>query len=187
MVRASRPFARALVLGVVLAWTCGRSADAGAESEQASEYAVKAAYLFNFARFVTWPAGAFPEPATPLTICILGADPFGTVLDGMLADETVEGRKLAARRLGTPQQLDGCQILFVNAAGRDHEVLAAVAERPILTVGDAEAFALDGGMVGFRIDQSTVRLTVNPDALRRSGLTMSSQVMRLARIVPGAS
>lgn len=185
MVRPSRTLTKALMLTIVVVWTYARPHEAGADDEHASEYAVKAAYLLNFARFVTWPQGAFVDPQAPLTICILGTDPFGAVLDGMLAGEAIEGRKLAARRIATLGEAQACHILFVAAGGDDAAVVTEVGERPVFTVGDGEAFALAGGMVGFRIDQSTVRFTVNPEALRRAGLVMSSQVMRLARIVPG--
>jgi hypothetical protein len=185
MVRSPRRYLHIVTLSLIIVW-CGRPTD-GAAGERASEYAVKAAYLFNFARFVTWPPSAFADPSAPLMICILGIDPFGTALDAMIANETVEGHRLAARRLAEPEEIAGCQIVFVTASVDGAGIVRALHDRPILTVSDAEAFAEGGGMVGFRIEHSTVKITVNTDALRRGGLTMSSQVLRLARIVPGAS
>ncbi len=181
--RSPRAFVRIVTLTVVAAWACVRPA---AADESASEYAVKAAYLFNFARFVTWPQSAFATPGTALTICILGSDPFGATLDSMLSNEVIDGHALGVRRIAELGEADGCHILFVNGGVEARAVQAALGERPILTVGDAEAFAQGGGMIGFRIDQSTVRLTVNPEALRQNGLVMSSQVLRLARIVGSA-
>jgi hypothetical protein len=178
-------FVRIVTLTVVAAWAC--VARPAAADESASEYAVKAAYLFNFARFVSWPHNAFATPGTALTICILGSDPFGSTLDSMLSNEVIDGHPLEARRITELAQADGCHILFVNAGVEARSVQEGLGERPVLTVGDAEAFALGGGMVGFRIDQSTVRLTINPDALRQKGLVMSSQVLRLARIVGSSS
>lgn len=179
--RPSRRVLRAMTLSLVI--VCG---DRPAGAEGTPEYAVKAAYLLNFARFVTYPPSAFADPAAPLTICILGADPFGPALDDMIAGERVDQRAIAARRLADPAAIDGCQILFVAATADAAVALGAAGGRPVLTVGDGETFAERGGMVAFRLDQGTVRFAVNPDALRRGGLAMSSHVLRLARIVPEA-
>lgn len=184
MVRSSRTLLRIVALSIVVAWAVDRPARA---DDGATEYAVKAAYLLNFARFVTWPPAAFAAPNTALTICILGSDPFGATLDGMVGGEVVDSHPLAVRRVAQMREADGCHILFVNAAEEARAVDDALGARPVLTVGDAETFAQSGGMVGFRIEQSTVRLTVNPEAMRENGLQMSSQVLRLARIVGGAS
>lgn len=157
-----------------------------ADVENATEYEIKAAYLFNFTRFVTWPATAFAATDAPFVICVLGPDPFGASLDRTIAGEAVDGHALRSRRIPSPQDAADCQLVF-TAAGRPNgsaDVIAAFADRPVLTVGDEEAFAVLGGMIGFRFDQHTVRLTVNPLALKHAGLSMSSQVLRLARLVP---
>lgn len=154
-----------------------------------TEYQVKAVFLLNFARFVTWPESAFAAPDAPLTVCVLGQDPFGSVLDQVLANERIGNRPLAARRVASDGSIDGCQLLFVGAGdARLHgDSLRALAARPVLTVGDEEAFARQGGMVGLHLEDGTVRITVNPDALRDAGLTMSSQLLRMARIVGAPS
>jgi hypothetical protein len=154
-----------------------------------TEYQLKAVFLLNFARFVTWPPEAFAAPDAPLVVCVLGTDPFGSVLDEALANERIGDRPLAARRVASADATDGCQMLFV--AERDARAHAALLQtlgvRPVLTVGDEGAFARNGGMVGFEIEEGTVRISVNPDALRTAGLTMSSQILRMARIVGGPS
>jgi hypothetical protein len=188
MVRRSG--ARSVWTAIALVLLAGPAADhrraAAADVESASEYEIKAAYLFNFTRFVTWPAAAFDRVDSPFVICILGADPFGAALDRTIAGETADGHPLRIRRIPSPRDAADCQIVFA-AAGRSNgsgDMIAALADRPVLTVGDDEAFALAGGMVAFRFDRQTVRLTVNPPALKRAGLSMSSQVLRLARLVP---
>ena len=159
-----------------------------ARADPAGEYDVKAVYLFNFARFTTWPDHVFASPSTPIAMCILGHDPFGPVLDRALAGETIDGRALTARRLASAEGVEGCQLLFLDAvAAATHAAfLQTLATRAILTVGDDEAFVRAGGMVGFSRDGATIRIAVNPDAVRRGGLAMSSQLLRIARIVDAA-
>lgn len=187
MVRAARAVVTATVL-LGVACTVGRVPSARADPA-ATEYEVKAVYLFNFARFVTWPDAAFTSPSAPFAVCVLGHDPFGPVLDHTLANETVDGRSIEARRVATPADATNCQLLFLDAhdVGTRTALLRALDTKPVLTVGDDEAFAESGGIVGLPVVGGTVRVTVNQTALRRAGLTMSSQLLRIARIVPGAS
>jgi YfiR/HmsC-like len=173
-----------LVLFVTLA--TGLAPGSGRAEEVApSEYQVKAVYLFNFARFVEWADLSSAPSAGPFVICVLGKDPFGAALDDALSGEVIAGRRLVARRIPEPKDAGDCRILFAGAseAGRYAAIVAALKGRSVLTVGDDESFVQRGGMVGFRLERGTVRLDVNPEALRAAGLTMSSQLLRLARIV----
>ncbi len=183
MVRSPRHLVAGLA-AAVLAAAAAFSTPVGAGEHTPTEYEVKAAYLFNFARFVEWPSEAFTTAREPFAICVVGSDPFGSVLDTILAGESVAGRSVIARRITLPADARGCQILFASGAERGPAIVDAVDGRPILTVGDEEAFARRGGMVSFRREQNTVRFDVNPEAVRRSGLKMSSQLLNLARIVP---
>ena len=153
-----------------------------------SEHAVKAAYLFNFANFVQWPTDAFPAPDAPLNICLLGADPFGPLLDATLADEKIEGRPLVARRLGSVRDVESCQIVFVPAVEKRQlpALLATLDARPALTVGESEGFAREGGMIGFVLQNETVRFEVNATAVEHAGLKMSAHLLNLARLVETA-
>jgi len=148
------------------------------------EYEVKAAFLFNFAKFVEWPPDAFREH-DPLTICIFGEDPFGAVLDGTLAGETLAGRPLQARRTDRPGELRSCQIVFIGQAERERvpEVLASLRGANVLTVGESDRFAEQGGMVRFFVEANRVRFEVNLDALERTRLVVSSKLLRVARVV----
>jgi hypothetical protein len=186
MVSRARPAVAAAIV-LPAAWILALPKNVGA-APAATEYEVKAAYLFNFVRFVTWPESAFASAEAPLTLCVLGSDPFGSVLDQTLANETVGGRPLAPRRIAASDDAGQCQLLFVSRAATDAQVavLRALDGRPVLTVGDDEAFARAGGAVGFRLEAGTVRITVNQDALQRAGLTMSSQLLRIASLVSGA-
>lgn len=153
---------------------------------QAPEYDVKAAFLFNFAKFVEWPAGAFAGERAPLTICVFGDDPFGRSLDAVVQGERVGERGLAVERPERIGDLDGCHVLFVSGSERERlpEVLARVEEEPVLTVGDADGFLRAGGIINFILEGSKVRFLINQEAAERSGLRISSKLMRLA-VTPG--
>jgi len=153
--------------------------------EKDLEYGLKAAFLFNFAKFVDWPPAAF-EPAAPFTLCVFGDDPFGAVLDSTVAGEAVAGRPIAVRRGTRIADLKGCHILFVSRAerGRLPEVLAAVRGGNALTVGESDGFLADGGMIRFYLEANKVRFAVNLAAVERSPLKISSKLLRLARVSP---
>ncbi len=150
----------------------------------AQEYDLKAAFLFNFAQFVEWPADAFAEPGTPITIGILGQDPFGSSLDDIVAGETVHNRPLAVRRYQSVDQIESCQILFISPseAPRLGQIMKALAHRSVLTVGETKDFT-HSGIVAFDVIQRRVRLRVNLAAATEARLTISSKLLRQAQIV----
>lgn len=151
------------------------------------EYQVKAAFLFHFAQFVEWPPEAFKDASSPLTYCIVGEDPFQGALDQTLRGKLVESRQLRVRHLKDSQQIAECQILFIGAAERKgmSGVLAVARGLPVLTVGDAEHFAEDGGMIGFCLEQKRVRFEINLQAVQQANLTISSKLLALAKTVVG--
>lgn len=152
-----------------------------------SEYAVKAAFLYNFAKFVDWPADAFRSPRDPMVLCLLGEDPFGRELDRTVGGKTVLGRQLVVRRLETLTGVEECRILFVSSSEgpRFGQVLAAVADHAVLTVGEEEAFGRAGGIISFVVRQSRVRFQIDRAAAARAGLGISSQLLELAETVTG--
>jgi len=145
------------------------------------EYQVKAAFLYNFARFVDWPPGAARDGE--INLCILGYDPFGEDTD-MIAGKSVGQAKLQVRRV-TRQTSAGCQMLFISGseASELDAVLAGARGRPVLTVADTPGFAERGVVVNFYLEQGKVRFEINIDAAGRTGLNISSQLLRLARLV----
>lgn len=173
---ALRRLAAPAALAAALASAAGA---AQAESRTPTEYDVKAAFLYNFARFVEWPdVGAVPS----VDVCVVGADPFGSALDAIKGKPL--GRATLRVRRAEPDKLGGCELVFIPASesGRLESVLQAVKGRALLTVGDGPDFAQRGAVIGFYPDQSKVRFEINIDAARRSGLAISSQLLRLARI-----
>jgi hypothetical protein len=156
-----------------------------AGQQQDVERELKAAFLYNFAKFVDWPPEAFPEPASPVTLCILGDDAVGESLEAVVKGETLNDRRLVVRRPRDAQQARGCHVLFVGAAekGRTSELLAALRGVSVLTVGDGGDFLKSGGMIRFFLEQNRVRFDINLDAAERSRLSLSSKLLRLARAV----
>lgn len=161
------------------------SACIGAQAQEAAptEYQVKAAFLYNFGKFVEWPPQA--QPSNSFTICVLGQDPFGPVLDELIKGRSLQGKKLVARRPERVEDAGNCQILFISSSenGRLAQILGALRGRSVLTVGEAERFAHRGGMINFRLEGSKVRFEINLDAAEHEGLTVSSQLLKLATII----
>lgn len=140
------------------------------------EYRVKAAYLFNFAKFVEWPGGA---ATGPLTICVAGRNVFGSVLADTIRGETIEARPLATRVILEPEP--GCHMLFIPREANGPTYLRAARGTPTLLVGEQPDFLAQGGIVNFIIEGANVRFEIAADAAARAGLRISSRLLRLAR------
>jgi len=184
---APRALARVALLAALLAPAAGRAE--GPEARVISEYDLKAAFLFNFTQFVEWPPEAFPDASTPITIGILGEDPFGGSLDEIVADEVVRNRRLLVRRFRDVAQVDRCHVLFVSPSEtRDLDrVFSALDRRSILTVGETADFTARSGVVAFVLSHNRLRLRINLSAARAARLTISSKLLRQAQIVGGAT
>jgi hypothetical protein len=144
------------------------------------EYAVKAVYLTKFVPFITWPDNVFASPASPVTICVLGRDPFGGKLDQAAAAKAGP-RPLAVRYLSDYDPAASCQLLFLGQDADAPSVLAATAKRPILTVTDSGLEA--HGIISFVIDANHVRVDIDDAAAQNAGITISSKLLSLARHV----
>ena len=175
---------RALPLVLLVPVLAGRELEA--QAVRASEYQVKAVFLFNFAQFVDWPADAFADSTAPLVIGVLGADPFGGALDRTVRDERLAGRPFEVRRYQSVEEITTCHILFISRSqgSRPEAILAGLKRRPILTVSDADRFAERGGMIRFVSDRNRIRLQLNLAAAEAAQLTISSKLLRVAEIVP---
>jgi hypothetical protein len=154
----------------------------GIRAQISREYDVKAVFLFNFAQFVDWPAEAFPNIEAPLTIGVLGIDPFGLALSEVVKNETVRNRKVVVHHFQRVEEVGLCHILFISRseARRLPQILAELSDRPILTVSDMDEFALKGGMIRFYTDRGKVRFRINNAAARSAHVTISSKLLRLA-------
>jgi hypothetical protein len=149
------------------------------------EYQVKAAFLFNFSQFVSWPPQAFSSAKAPIVIAVLGRDPFGPNLDAMVSGQQVDGHPLVVRRYRDVSEVDGCHILFIDQSesAQLSEILQTLRGRAILTVSDIDRSAQSGVMIDLVTQNHHIRLHINLAATRASGLTVSSQLLSLAQIV----
>jgi hypothetical protein len=147
------------------------------------EYEVKAAFLYNFAKFVQWPADA--GSGASVHLCVLGRDPFGSLLESGLSGKTLGDKPIEIDRVSEPRQLSNCQVVFISSSERPQAaaILEALTARPILTVSEIPEFAAMGGMVNFYIEDRRIRFEINPKSAARSGLRISSQLLKLSRIV----
>ena len=180
-----------IALSVSLSWAPGALAQ-DRDSSNSSEYLIKAGFIFNFAKFVDWPPTTFAQPDSPIVIGILGTDPFGAIIDQIVQDKKIGGRGFVVKRLkwGTDlKDLKECKILFVGASERVHidELVQIVRGLPILTVGETPGFAEHGGVIRFVLEDNRVRFEVNVEAARQAGLTISSRLLTLARIIQQAA
>ena len=182
--RPGRGLARRL-LAVLLALTWLAGARAAAPATPTAEYQVKAAFLFNFAQFVEWPAKAFPDEQAPIIVGVLGEDPFGSYLDELVQNEKIGNRPLVVRRYRRVEDVADCHILFISrsAGAQFDKTIASLRGRPLLTVGDLDNFCRLGGMVRFVTENGKIRLRVNIESAKDSGLTISSKLLRWATIV----
>jgi hypothetical protein len=146
------------------------------EAENRLEYQVKAAFLFNFLKFVEWPPAA---AGTPWVIGVLGHDPFGEMLDETVRGKIVNGRRIDVRRYSQPGDVRDCNILFIGRG--DYERTGIPALAGMLTVGEAPGFLKAGGAVNFNLDDNRVRFEIRPAAASAAGLHVSSQLLKLGR------
>lgn len=156
-----------------------------ARADGAPEYQVKAAFLYNFAKFVDWPATAFSGESSPFIIGVLGDDPFGDTLDKTVEGKAIGDRKIMVRRFKQAADIKDCHILYVSRSEKKQfdKICERLDKTNTLTVGDTEQFVQRGGMINFVIEEKKVRLEINPDAADRAGLKVSSKLLQLARIV----
>jgi hypothetical protein len=171
------------LLGVVLLLL----ASTRAQSPTAGEYQVKAAFLYNFAKFVEWPPSSFSNASAPLQICIFGRDPFGDGLRALTADKTVNGRKFEIDNVVDLQQARSCHILFIAAstAMAVKQIVEGLRGANVLTVGDAKEFAEQGGMISFVLENDRVQFEVNRKTAEQAGLKISSKLLSVAKLVIG--
>jgi len=151
----------------------------------ATDAQLKAAFLYNFAKFTEWPRSAFTNATAPLVFGVLGRNPFGTGLETALRDKTIGGRPVQLARFRTVDEVDTCHVLFISDSERPRmeQTLKALAKRPVLTVSDVESFAARGGMLGFYREGDQLRFEANPDAAQKAGVKLSSRLLNLAKIV----
>jgi hypothetical protein len=154
-------------------------------AQPVSEYQMKAAYVYNLAKFVEWPQEAFKNASDPITACVLGESPIFETLNEAVNGERIDDRKLIVRQVSDVQEASTCHILFVGSRGRKHaqSILEELKTTGILTVGETAGFASEGGVVNFRLDVNKVRIEINLKAAEQQRLRISPKLLSLAEIV----
>ncbi len=177
MARAGRRLAAALACIATLAGA------PPARAQSPPEYEIKAAFLYNFAKFVQWPAAALP-PQAPLAVCVLGRDPFGPAL-AFIDHKISQGHELQVHRNVRLEEARSCYVLFVAESERGSvpAILRALSGASVLTVSDIDRFAEAGGVIGLYDVDNRVQLSINLDAAHDASLQINSQLLKLARIV----
>lgn len=166
------------LLRVALALSC---IGAAASRDESLEYAVKATFLYKFMSFVDWPATAFESPSSPVVLCIVGNDPVARLIDRAAAGQRAGNRPIVVRHLAAVTRESGCHEVYAGiAAPQKLAAFEALRGTPVLTIGDG---GLDGGMIGFAIQDNRVRFDIDDGAAAASGLTIRSQLLDLARSV----
>ena len=180
--RNLRAAAFLLIAGIfIMAWASVVMA------EEPSESQVKAAFVYNFPKFIQWPNSTLPSGESKMTLCILGDDPLVDSLES-LTGKIISGRQLSVRRIKGPDDASRCQIVYIGKSERDQtrNILKGMKEG-VLTIGEMNHFASLGGIINFVIVENKVSFEINIDAAERAGLKISSQLLKLAKIVKDGS
>jgi len=151
-------------------------------AETPDEYQVKAAFLYNFVKFIDWPVDAFSDSSAPIIIGVVGDDPFGSKIDQVINGKIANGRPLVLKRFPNFKALTFCHILFICSSEKNNlrQALAA-AGAGVLTVGETERFTQMGGIINFTIVDNKVRFAINQVAAERAGLKISAKLLNLSR------
>jgi hypothetical protein len=157
------------------------------------EYPVKAAFIYNLAKFIEWPAARMPQADTPLVFGIVGEDPFGPILDELVAKENAKrsgtsgGWRVEVRRLNPSDDLTQCHILFISRSALDSlaQILGVVKSQSVLTVSEINGFSRRGGMLGLNVVDDVLKTELNLDVAESAGLKVSSRLSKVVQIVRG--
>jgi hypothetical protein len=179
-IRRRRFLAVCLCVAFLSCSTIGSKAQEGV-----SEYEVKAAFLFNFAKFVDWPQEAFADERAPVVICILGQNPFNGSLDRGVSGKTINGRSIVVKNLAQGEDPRSCHVLFVSSSEKKRlaQILVSLAGASVLTIGEADDFLGAGGVIKLVMENNRVRFDVNTAVAGQARLRISSKLLQLARTV----
>ncbi len=151
----------------------------------ALEYQVKAAFLYNFTKFVQWPGDSLAASGGPFDVGVVGSNPFGSHLAESMAGQSVHGRPVRVVEFLKPADVRPCDVLFVPDAEGDHlaDIAARVKGSPVLLIGESPGFAERGGAINFILVDNKVRFEINPTVARTAGLQISAKLLAIATVV----
>jgi hypothetical protein len=175
----------ALVASMLAACALGLVCGARPAVAEPTEFEVKAALVYNFAKFVDWPAAAFASPSAPLVVGIVGDDDVADVLEATLRSKVLDGHPVQVRRVKGSDEARVCQLLYVATSERKHasDLLQGLRGANVLTVSDIADFARHGGQINFVLENQRVRFVINPANADSAGLHISAKLLALARTV----
>lgn len=166
---------------LLFAWVIG-FAFKGSAQEQPTEYQIKAAFLFNFAKFVDWPSEAFSATNSPIVIGVFGKNVFGSDLENTIRDKTVNNRRFQFITVTSAVEATNCHILFISPSEKENfkKILDGLHNACVLTVSETDQFIKTGGMVNFVIEDNKIRFQINDGAAKKANLRISSKLLSLA-------
>ena len=155
-----------------------------AGSGQIPEYKIKAVFIYNFAKFVEWPAEEPPKPDNILTLCVLGDDPFGANFN-VIKGKTIKGRTVESKTIMSIEKAKNCDCLFISDSEKNNlaKILGELKDHKVLTISDMDGFLEAGGIIQFVLEKSKVRFLINMGAAKRAGFKVSSKLLELAKKV----
>jgi len=154
-----------------------------AQETPPSEYQLKAAFLFNFAKFVEWPTNTFAAETSPMVIGVVGKNPFGEDLENTIRNKTINKHPVAVRMTDSLADAKTCHILFICTSEKDRltDIFESLRGVSVLTVGETEGFTKSGGMINFVWAGNKIRFQINAEAAKSAGLKISSKLLSLAQ------
>lgn len=172
-----------IVFLLIIAWigVSGKYCIAAQPSNAVVEYKIKAAFLLNFAKFISWPEELFTEDSPSFKVCVLGVNPFGSALS-TIETRTVSNRKVDLYYVSNPEEATDCHLLFISASEKNNlvRIRKILKDLPIITVSDIKGFAENGGIIEFLTREDKVAFTINLNRARKHGLSIHSALLNLA-------
>jgi hypothetical protein len=174
------------ISAIMVCWfLCNASPKAFSLKTEGAEYPLKLAFLYNFAKFVEWPADSFRSPGGTLAICIVGHNPFGLDIQSELRSRLAGGHPVEFVTLKLNDTLNACHIVFIPVTEKDQaaRIVRSLKGASVLTVGESDGFAVSGGIINFTVEDGNIRFEINRRAADRAGLKISSKLLNLAKVV----
>jgi hypothetical protein len=155
------------------------------QSQTLTEHQVRAAYLYNFVKFVEWPDGTFKDESEAILIGLFKDDPVKEELESIIKGRTIDSRPIRIKLLGNSKDADECHVVYLADAERRHQIstINMLGSKPVLTISDADYFCRIGGMIRFFVHENRFRLEINRTAVDRAQLEISAKILRVAEII----
>ena len=175
-----------LALAVAACLLAGLAESRAAQVPATKEYQIKAAFLFNFTKFIEWPAGCFADSNSPIVIGVIGKDPFGSELQDAVQGRKINGRSIVLKTIESIEQARAVHLLFIPSTEESQAalVLKGLGTSSVLTVGESEQFVSNDGIIHFVLEGDKVRFEINANSADRARLKISAQLQKLARPAP---